>query len=68
MYNTINIINTAVSYMWKLRVDPKGSHHKKKPFISLLNFVLYAQMSSSTSVVAPLLKALQGTYHWKMNG
>lgn len=65
MYNMINIINTAVSYMWKLRVDPKCSHHKKKPFISLLNFVLYAQMSASTS---QLLKALQGTYHWKMNG
>ena len=33
----INIINTALCYILKLRVDPKSSHHKEKFF----SFILY---------------------------
>ena len=42
MYNTINIINTAVYYIWKLlRVNPKGSHQKEKIFFSSISLILY---------------------------
>jgi len=30
MYNMIYIINSAIGYKWKLRVNPKNSHHMEK--------------------------------------
>ena len=42
MYNMINIMNTAVHYIWKLLkgVIPKNSHHKEKYFFSF-SVILY---------------------------
>ena len=42
MYDMMNIITTAVHYIWELlRVNPKSSPHKgKKNFFFLFNFVL----------------------------
>ena len=41
MYNMINIINTAVCYIWKIlrEQNPKNSHHKKKKYFSFFSFV-----------------------------
>ena len=38
MYNMINIINTAVCYTWKLRVNSKSSYHKES-FFFFFSFV-----------------------------
>ena len=40
MYNMINIINTSVCYVSKLRVEPKSSHCKKKNIFSI-SLILY---------------------------
>ena len=48
MYNMINVINTAVYYVWKwLRVNPKTSQHKEKNFFSIsLILYLYKMMDA----------------------
>ena len=41
MYNMINIIITAIYYIWKLRVNPNSSHHKEKNSFLFLLLCIY---------------------------
>ena len=51
MYNMTNIINTAVCYICKLRVNPKSSHHKEKKFFSFYFVSMRLRMFTKPTVV-----------------
>ena len=53
MYSMINIMNTAVHYIWKLKaVIPKNSHHKEKYiFLFFCYFVSVSDDGSSLSLL-----------------
>ena len=50
MYNTINIIRTAICYMWTLkRVNPKKSYHREKYFFYF--FCIYMRWEMLTKLI-----------------